>query len=155
MRFQLLIIFCFILSLTVTLHADNETNIPVAKGEGKAPQSSEGDFRLAPDGYLYILAFGQSNMASTTEGTDDWMPLTGDASRGDIHDAPETCQVADLSGKWVHMEYHHKNRSKLFYGDNNLAFVFCRELAEKHPEAIGRGIRLVFVAKGGAKIENW
>ncbi|MCA1807958.1 MAG: hypothetical protein LC725_00585 [Lentisphaerae bacterium] len=137
------------------LQAANETDPLVVKDGGKPPLSTEGDFRLAPDGYLYILAFGQSNMAGTTEGTDDWMPLTGDASRGDIHDAPATCHVADLSGKWVQMKYHHKQRTSLFYGDNNLAFVFCRELAEKYPEAIGKGIRLVFVAQGGASIENF
>lgn len=144
MKSSLFMVLCVIVALAGTLHAANE-----------ASQPDEGDFRLAPDGYLYILAFGQSNMASTTEGTEDWKPLTGDASRGNIHDAPETCRVADLSGEWVHMEYHHRDRSKLFYGDNNLAFVFCRELAEHYPDAIGKGIRLVFVAKGGASIENW
>ena len=148
MRYSFLILFCFMLNAVGILQAANEATPLIIKDGENAPPPTGGDFRLAPDGYLYILAFGQSNMGGAREGTSDWLPLTGDASRGDIHDAPSTCQVADLSGNWVHMEYHHGVKRKLFYGDNNLAFVFCRELAEKYPEAIGKGIRLVFVAKG-------
>ena len=155
MRYLLSILCCVMWNTVEVLHAANETTLPTIRGGANAPPPTGGDFRLAPDGYLYILAFGQSNMAGAREGTTDWLPLTGDASRGDIHDAPSTCQVADLSGKWVQMEYHHGDKSNLFYGDNNLAFVFCRELAEKYPEAIGNGIRMVFVAQGGAQIENW
>lgn len=117
--------------------------------EGVAPPT-ESD--LAPDGYLYILSFGQSNWAGTEEGTEDWLPLTGDASLGDRTALPSTCTVAWNDGTWRQMAY---GDGVIYDADNLMAFAFCRDLANDYPELVGNGIRLVFIAQGGAAIEQF
>lgn len=98
-------------------------------------------FPIADDGYLYVYAMGQSNMAGKypEQLTDPWQ---GDKTN------PTNVYVPDRLGGWILAEY---SVWPFQVNVNNIAITMCRELADKY----GLQIRMYFDARGGAALNEW
>lgn len=100
----------------------------------------ESPFPIADDGYLYIMAWGQSNMLGVNPQQPN-EPRSGDMTN------PTNVWVPDLLGGWKEAKYFEEPFNTINLS-NNIAICFCREMADKY----GLKIRLTFFAQGGAAL---
>lgn len=133
------------LILTLISCADNteeEMKLFISSLSGENTLSN--NFPLAEDGYLYIIAAGQSNMVGK------YPELLADADfyPGDRTN-PVNTFVPNGSGGWKNAEY---GATPFDLYNNNIALSFCREMNVLYPDV---PIRLVFQALGGTSVTTW